>query len=145
LELRERILEGSGPPTRKTDLREAEAQLKAGNPALALEKIEALLAADPKDPEALALKRKVEAVLNGGEEGAKKKSVRHRRSTPAPQEDPDSRGRADQAYNLGLESYRKGNWAGAKSFWEQALKNDPNHLQSRKALERLQAEQPGLK
>jgi tetratricopeptide (TPR) repeat protein len=143
IELREKILEGEGSPTRLQDLREAKSLLKNGNPKAALAKADVLLAMDATDAEALALKKKIEAVL----EGAEPKSVRKRRArlkTMVPSEDPEARGRADQAYNLGLESYRKGNWGAARSFWEQALQNDPHYLQARRALDRLKAEQPGL-
>ncbi|MGH7739995.1 MAG: tetratricopeptide repeat protein, partial [bacterium] len=51
---------------------------------------------------------------------------------------------ADQAYNLGLESYRLGNYADAEKDWEQTLLIDPNHPQAQRDLARLKAEHPEL-
>jgi tetratricopeptide (TPR) repeat protein len=145
LDLREKMLEGAGSPTRRKDLREAKKLLKNGDPEAALKITDALLALDAKDEEASILKKKIEAVLEGKNPKPVRQARKPRKESAAPSEDPLSQGRADQAYNLGLESYRKGNWGGAKSFWEQALQNNPHHLQARRALERLQAEQPNMK
>jgi tetratricopeptide (TPR) repeat protein len=51
---------------------------------------------------------------------------------------------SDQTYNLGLESYRSGNYADAKKYWEQTLVINPNHLQAKRNLSRLKAEHPDL-
>ena len=51
---------------------------------------------------------------------------------------------ADQTYNLGLESYRMGNYADAKKYWEQTLSINPNHLQAQRNLTRLKAQHPEL-
>jgi tetratricopeptide (TPR) repeat protein len=145
LDLREKILEGAGSPTRRKDLREARALLKKGKSRAALEITDALLAKDAKDSEALNLKKQIETVLDETNARPAKKTRRTRSKSAAPSEDPEARGRADQAYNLGLESYRKGNWGAAKSFWEQALQNDPHYLQAQRALDRLKSEQPSMK
>jgi tetratricopeptide (TPR) repeat protein len=142
LDLREKMLEGAGSPTRRTELREAKTLLKKGDPKGAMRKADALLVLDAKDEEAAEIKKKAEAVLEGDEPKRVRPARRTHQKSPTPSEDPEAHGRADQAYNLGLESYRKGNREGAKSFWEQALQNDPHHLQARRALERLEAEQP---
>ncbi len=57
----------------------------------------------------------------------------------------DSRAKADGTYNLGLESYRKGDLAAAKRYWTQTLEWDPRNAQAKKNLERLQSEHPELK
>jgi tetratricopeptide (TPR) repeat protein len=145
LDLREHLVAGEGSPKRVQEIVEIQRLLKDGSPKAALEKADALLAQNATDVEILELKRKIEAVLENGNPRSGKKKQRVREAVKPPAEDPDARGRADQAYNLGLESYRKGNWAGAKSFWDQALQNDPHHLQARRALDRLLAEQPSLK
>jgi tetratricopeptide (TPR) repeat protein len=51
---------------------------------------------------------------------------------------------SDQTYNLGLESYRSGNYADAKKYWEQTLLINPNHLQAKRNLDRLKTEHPDL-
>jgi tetratricopeptide (TPR) repeat protein len=145
LDLREKILENAGSPTRLKDLREANALLKNGKPQSALKMTDALLAKDAKDSEALALKEKIEAVLEESNPKAAQRGRRARSKGVVPSEDPEAKARADQAYNLGLESYRKGNWGAAQSFWEQALQNDPHYLQAQRALDRLKAEQPSMK
>jgi hypothetical protein len=52
--------------------------------------------------------------------------------------------KADEAYNLGLDSYRKDDFSSAKKFWEETLQIDPNYLQARQNLDRLTQEHPGL-
>jgi tetratricopeptide (TPR) repeat protein len=53
--------------------------------------------------------------------------------------------KADEAYNLGLESYRNGNLDDAKKFWSQTLDLNPQHLQAKRDLDRLLEEHPELK
>ena len=53
--------------------------------------------------------------------------------------------KADEAYNLGLESYRNGNLPDAKKFWSEALDLNPQNLQSKRNLDRLLEEHPELK
>lgn len=69
----------------------------------------------------------------------KKKSKKPRSTRSA-----DIRAEADQAYNLGLESYRQGDYDDAKKFWEQTLDIDPNHVQAKRNLTRLETEHPDL-
>jgi tetratricopeptide (TPR) repeat protein len=57
----------------------------------------------------------------------------------------NQKAKADAAYNLGLESYRKDDFASAKRFWEEAIEADPQYLQARQNLERLQRDHPELK
>jgi len=45
--------------------------------------------------------------------------------------------KADRAYNLGLDCYRKGDLDGAKRFWEETLSYQPGHFQAKRNLERL--------
>ncbi len=56
-----------------------------------------------------------------------------------------SEAKADEAYNMGLESYRKGDLAGAKEFWKEALDWDPRYEQAKRNLDRLFEEHPDLK
>jgi Tfp pilus assembly protein PilF len=56
----------------------------------------------------------------------------------------DRKAKADEAYNLGLESYRKDDFASAKKFWEEALQIDPHYIQAQQNLNRLTQEHPGL-
>ena len=57
----------------------------------------------------------------------------------------DSQSKADEAYNLGLESYRKEDYASARKFWEETLRFQPNHPQAKRNLDRLKEEHPDLK
>ncbi|HUO57909.1 MAG TPA: hypothetical protein VMV05_07000, partial [bacterium] len=54
----------------------------------------------------------------------------------------DQQSKADEAYNLGLESYRKEDYVSAKKFWEETLQFQPNHPQARRNLDRLKDEHP---
>ncbi len=54
----------------------------------------------------------------------------------------DRQAKADEAYNLGLDSYRKDDYVSAKKFWEQTLQIDPHYIQARQNLDRLNQEQP---
>lgn len=56
-----------------------------------------------------------------------------------------SAAKADEAYNIGLESYRKGDLQSAKKFWSAALELDPKQIQAKRNLERLLEEHPELK
>ncbi|HEY5039308.1 MAG TPA: hypothetical protein VIJ93_09580, partial [bacterium] len=57
----------------------------------------------------------------------------------------DAQAGADEAYNLGLESYRKGDLAGAKKFWSETIRLNPQYVQARRNLDRLIEENPQLK
>lgn len=56
----------------------------------------------------------------------------------------DRKAKADETYNLGLESYRKDDFASAKKFWEETLQIDPQYIQAQQNLNRLTEEHPGL-
>ena len=60
------------------------------------------------------------------------------------QDGEDIQSQADQVYNLGLDSYRKGDFSAAKKFWEQTIVIQPNHLQAQRNLQRLKEEHPDL-
>lgn len=118
---------------------------KKGKKMEALAQLEDYLDEHPEDREALALKEEMEE----RHRSATKKAVPPvKKATPAktplPQNDPDRQAKADQAYNLGLESYGKGDLAVAKKFWEETLEIDPTHLQARHNLERLKEQHPEL-
>jgi tetratricopeptide (TPR) repeat protein len=54
----------------------------------------------------------------------------------------DRQAKADEAYNLGLDSYRKDDYVSAKKFWEQTLQIDPQYIQAQQNLDRLNQEHP---
>ncbi len=56
----------------------------------------------------------------------------------------DTTAKADAAYNMGLESYRRDDFISAKKFWEEALQDDPQYLQAQQNLDRLHREHPEL-
>ncbi len=70
----------------------------------------------------------------------KKLSALSRNSVPESDES-----KADEAYNLGLDSYRNGDLDDAKKFWNQAIELNPQHLQAKRDLERLIEEHPEFK
>jgi tetratricopeptide (TPR) repeat protein len=55
--------------------------------------------------------------------------------------DPDRVEKADRAYNLGLECYRKNDLDGARKFWQETLEYQPGHYQAKRNLERLAAKE----
>jgi tetratricopeptide (TPR) repeat protein len=57
----------------------------------------------------------------------------------------DTTAKTDETYNLGLDSYRKGDLADAKKFWEETLELDPNYSPAQKNLDRLLQDHPELK
>lgn len=57
----------------------------------------------------------------------------------------DTEAKADEAYNLGLESYRKDDFVNAKKFWQETLEIDPRNEQAKRNLDRLLEEHPDLK
>lgn len=59
--------------------------------------------------------------------------------------DKDTEAKADEAYNLGLESYRKDDFVNAKKFWQETLEIDPRNLQAKRNLDRLLEVHPDLK
>ena len=52
---------------------------------------------------------------------------------------------AKEAYNNGLDAYRKGDFPAAKNFWDQALAIMPSYLQAQNSLNKLAAEHPEVK
>jgi Tfp pilus assembly protein PilF len=127
-------------------LDQARADWKNGNTEQALAELEDYLNDHSDDEAALKLKKHIEASI-----GAKKR--RKPRAEAAPVQAPiptpvqamasqDQQAQADEAYNLGLDSYRKGDYAAARKFWEQTLKIQPNHLQAKRNMERLNRDHP---
>jgi tetratricopeptide (TPR) repeat protein len=90
----------------------------------ALEEIEQLA---PKHPKLASWRKKIAALGKSNETSE------------------DSQAKADEAYNLGVESYRKDNWVEAKRFWVQAVELNPQHLQAKRSLDRLLEDHPDLK
>lgn len=62
-----------------------------------------------------------------------------------PKSSLDSEAKADEAYNLGLQSYRNNDFVSAKKFWSDALELNPRHEQARRNLDRLLVDHPELK
>ena len=127
-------------------LDQARADWKNGNAEQALAELEDYLNDHPGDEAALKLKKHIEASV-----GAKKRRKPRVEAAPdlAPAPTPvpvmasqDQQAQADEAYNLGLDSYRKGDYAAARKFWEQTLKIQSNHLQAKRNLERLNKDHP---
>ena len=54
----------------------------------------------------------------------------------------EKKAKADEAYNLGLDSYRKDDFVSARTFWQEALKIDPQYIQAQQNLDRLNQEHP---
>lgn len=63
----------------------------------------------------------------------------------APSSTLDSEAKADEAYNLGLQSYRNNDLMSAKKFWSDALELNPGNQQARRNLDRLLEDHPELK
>ncbi len=54
----------------------------------------------------------------------------------------EKKAKADEVYNLGLDSYRKDDFVSARTFWQEALKIDPQYIQAQQNLDRLNQEHP---
>jgi len=108
----------------------------------ALAKLNDYLKGNPNNEEALELKDKIEGQIHDlktrKNAGAKVKKTSTLNNN-------DRQSQADEAYNLGLESYRKDDFVSAKRFWEETLQIQPNHQQARRNLDRLKVEHPELK
>lgn len=135
-------------------LKKAKREYKKGNKEAALAKIADYLDQNPDDPDALDLKNSIE--------GRDTDNISHPKKPPKvkktePSEDhvtndprhsqldeQTQQAKADQAYNLGLESYRKGDYSASKKFWEETLQISPTHLQAKRNLERLKRDHPDL-
>lgn len=136
-----------GPAEKPADpLDQVRDAMKNGKMEEALAKVDDYLEEHPDDEDALALKDKIEG---RSPEAVKKPAAKLKKAavkkTPLPQNDQASQAKADQAYNLGLDSYRKGDYAAAKKFWEETLEIQPTHLQAQRNLARLKDEHPDLK
>lgn len=142
----EALLEKIQGPSESTlgPLDEVRAALKKGRTEEAQAKLEDYLDAHPDDQEALALKDQIE----GRSKPVRKAATKAKKAAiekPTPQSSEAIQAKADQAYNLGLDSYRQGDYAAAKKFWEETLQIQPTHLQAQRNLERLKEDHPDLK
>ncbi|HJT23057.1 MAG TPA: hypothetical protein VJ873_00660, partial [bacterium] len=140
------LLEKIQGPSEKTSdpLEQVRDALKKGKTEEAQAKLEDYLDAHPDDPDALALKDQIE----GHPKPAKKAAPKVKKASkekPTPQSEQAIQAKADQAYNLGLNSYRQNDFATAKKFWEETLEIMPTHVQAQRNLERLKREHPDLK
>ncbi len=137
-----------GPPENPVDpLEKVKESLKNGKNEEALAELDDYLDDHPDDEEALKLKDKIESArphpkVKKHAAGKEKASLK---KTPTSQDDQAAQAQADQAYNLGLDSYRQGDYAAAKKFWEETLEIEPTHLQARHNLDRLLEDHPELK
>jgi tetratricopeptide (TPR) repeat protein len=117
---------------------------KKGKKEEALAKLEDYLDDHPDDEEAQELKDKIEGKHHSPKAlpNSSKTKKASTRNTPVAESDETRQAKADQAYNLGLESYRNEDYAAAKKFWEETLQIEPTHLQAKRNLERLKQEHP---
>jgi tetratricopeptide (TPR) repeat protein len=106
------------------ELAELEKTVRMGDKPTAEKLVLEIEKIDPQTPGLKKLKEKVEAM-----------------SAP----NSDSEAKADEAYNLGLQSYRNNDLVSAKKFWSDALELNPRHEQARRNLNRLLDEHPELK
>jgi tetratricopeptide (TPR) repeat protein len=120
----ERMARLIDPLRKKT--RDLESALKAGNKKKAEADLAEIQELSPNHPKLASWKEKIKELSGNG----------------VPE---DSQAKADTAYNLGLESYRKGDLASAKKFWTQALELNPQSTQARRNIDRLSREHPELK
>ncbi len=135
LELKEQIEGKNGSAsTLKTALTKAEKADQAGETPLAVQWYKKALNLDPNNKEAAAALSRLKTDAQPSHKKTKLKLS-----------DADAQAQSDQAYNLGLESYRKSDYAAAKKFWEETLQILPTHLQARQNLDRLMTEHPELK
>lgn len=136
-----------GPPSKTVDpVEQARTVWKSGNKDGALSQLDDILSNDPDNEKALALKKEIA----GKQKKARSKSIPETpqvkvRKAPAPMNEKEAQAKADQAYNLGLESYRKNDYAAAKKFWMETLQILPTHTQARRNLDRLLEDHPELK
>ncbi len=132
-------------------LAQAREALKKGNKEEALAKVEDYLDEHPDSQEAQQLKDKIEGKERPPKiiknHAAKAQDIVPKETVPAKpfMKDEDRKAQADQAYNLGLASYDKGDYAVAKKFWEQTLQIDPANVKAKMNLEHLANDHPDLK
>ncbi|HVM31828.1 MAG TPA: tetratricopeptide repeat protein [bacterium] len=74
----------------------------------------------------------------------KRKKGASKKTKKSPLSPMEAAAQADQTYNLGLASYRDGNYSDAKKYWEQTLALQPNHPQAERNLKRLKIQHPDL-
>ena len=89
-----------------------------------------LKALDPDNPQLADWKKRLDALQASG---------------AGPGSTADSDAQADQFYNMGLRCYGNDDFAGAKKYWQETLKLQPNHQQAARNLQRLLDEHPELK
>jgi hypothetical protein len=138
---------------------EAKEQLVEGNVEEANEIVSGILQQRPDFQAALDLEEKIkesnnmndsketQSDLRRTEKKERKNHLMKKKASllPSNGSEQDSKSKADEAYNLGLQSYRNGDLAGAKKFWNDVLGLDPGNQQARRYLDRLLEEHPELK
>jgi len=112
---------------RKRILRAARVAEKSGDFVEAERRYREASECDPTDEEVRVGLRRV----TGGE------TRREARLPEKKEEGADRVQKADRAYNLGLDCYRKGDLEGARKFWEETLEYQPGHFQAKRNLDRL--------
>ncbi len=137
--------EGTPPHPAVDQVEQARTVWKSGDQERALSQLDDILANDPNNENALALKKEIIRKRKKEHSQYTPKKPRKAEKTPTPINEKETQAKADQAYNLGLESYRKNDYAAAKKFWEETLRILPTHPQARRNLERLQQDHPELK
>jgi tetratricopeptide (TPR) repeat protein len=135
LELKDQIEGKSGSVNAlQNALAKAKEEEQTGETSQAIKWYKKALSLDPQNEEATAALSRLNTATKHSA-GKKKPHLT----------DADAQAQADQSYNLGLESYRKDDYASAKRFWEETLQILPTHLQARQNLDRLKTEHPELK
>jgi len=135
----------------KVIVQKAAKDWKSGDPEQALNELGDFLGQYPNDGPALRLQQQImKSQAAAPSSPSKKHRTKSASVKPKPSPQPvlgekDTQAKADEAYNLGLESYRKEDFASAKKFWEETLRLEPNHPQARRNLDRLKEEHPELK
>jgi tetratricopeptide (TPR) repeat protein len=124
----------NNPDALKNALAQAEKSDQAGETPQAVHWYKKVLKLDPQNKEALSVLIRLKTTAKHSVENKKLQLP-----------DADAQAQADQTYNLGLESYRKDDYASAKRFWEETLQIMPTHLQARQNLDHLKIEHPELK
>jgi tetratricopeptide (TPR) repeat protein len=105
-----------------------ETAVKDKNPSEASAAYSKLKALDPDNPKLADWKKQLDTL-----------------QSPSSGANSDAEAQADQFYNMGLQSYRDNDFAGAKKYWEETLKLQPNHQKAAANLQRLADEHPELK
>lgn len=145
-QVRDLLNKTEGPATETLDpIDQARASWKDGDKEGALNQLDDILLSDPNNEKALALKKEIEGKHKRSHAKPVPETAQPKKAPTPVINEKEAQAKADQAYNLGLESYRRNDYPAAKKFWEDTLQILPTHAQARRNLERLQEDHPELK